>query len=631
MMPLVAGPLTSWLRSTVPDDVLIQYCLITTFAVGVYISAVLRQPTQIPGHSGPLITITEGDFHTRVGELAKRMQVGIPVVRMARSSTADHATMAFAGGLLSPSIIVTDGIVTRLTANERDAVVGHELAHIANGTFWYLMAIASIAGCGIAVAQACGVATSVLIGTALFVGLQRVVMRRLELDCDLRAARAIGFPETATALQKIHRLGIDGRTTPWLRRLIHATGSHPSLAVRLDYLKSHAPGDDQDGMPIPDADETQAAWWAAAGWLVCFNVGWWLGARNGWPTAVASSVLLVAATLTPSMLLLASQGKQTLILQLKRLARVGGWLTLGLVALCIASLSGTALEATDEFEYQLIWLGVALIGLLAVGAISISKLTRETNWNTFHAKLLAAWDEHNFVDVLKLIKRNRKIGKSDPDVLYREAMAHAILGEREEAIRLFENLVAKHPGGIDYHIALAATLIENSQIEIALKLCDAIISKFPKTGIGQAIAARCLRRQGRFEEARARIRQGIEFNPQIGAFYAAEAGIAADQGEFEVARELLRKAGEIAPGTPQELVEDARLAMRTQPPPVVIQKLQRAIEALNANPFILRQSERASLQRELGRRTRETAPQNDDDSAEWVTEFVDDANLATES
>lgn len=627
-MPLVAGPFTSWLRSTVPDDVLIQHCLMAAFAIGVYISAVLRQPTRIPGHVGPLITITEGDFHRRIGELADRMQVGSPTVRMARSSTADHATMAFAGGLLAPSIIVTDGIVTRLTANERDAIVGHELAHIANGTFWYLMVIASIAGTGIAVAQACDVTTSVLIGAALFIGLQRLVMRRLELDCDLRAAKAIGFPETATALQKIHQLGIDGHTPRWLRRMIHATGSHPSLAARLDSLKTHAPDGDLNRMPAPDGDETRIAWWAAVGWLVCVTAGWWLGSRTGWQSVAASSVLLLVATFTP-WVLLASQSKETLKLQLTRFAKVGGWLALGLVALGVLSLSDTAAEAMDESEHPMIWLSISLTAVPAVCIIFVVVVARTTRRTTFQSSLLTAWEQHDFIGVLRLIKRNRKIARSDPDVLYREGMAHAILGERSEAIRLLENLVAHHPEGINYHIALTAAMIEDSQIENALMLCDTIISKFPTTGIGQAIAARCLRRLGRLEEARVRIRQGIECNPLIGAFYAAEAGIAADQGEFEVARELLRKAGEIAPGTPQELVEDARLAMRTESQPIAIQKLQRAIEALKANPLILRQSELASLQRELGRRTRDVAPQNDDDTAEWVTEFIDDGGMAT--
>ncbi len=628
-LPLAAGPFTSWLLSTVPNDVLTQHCLMATFAVGIYITAVLRQPTRIPGHVGPLLAITDGDFYSRVRELADRMRIATPAVRMARSNTADHATMAFAGGLIAPSIIVTDGILTRLTADERDAIVGHELAHIANGTFWYLMVVASMAGTGIAIAQACGASTSVLIGAALFVGLQRVVMRRLELDCDLRAARAIGFPETATALKKIHRLGIDGHTSPKLREMIHATGSHPSLAARLEHLKNHAPSDDQSRMPDPGGDETRIAWWAAAGWLLLVVTGWWLGSKAEWLSVVTAGVLLLAATLTPWLLLLASQSKEVLKLQLMRFAKAAGWVALGILALGILSLSGFATEAMDESEYPMIWLSILLTAVPALCIVFIVIMSRTASRNSFQSNLLTAWEGHDFVSVLKHIKRNRQFAKSDPDVLYREAMAHAILGERSEAIRLFENLVERHPEGINYHIALTATLIEMSQTENALKLCDIIISKFPKTGIGQAIAARCLRRLGRFDEARIRIRQGIECNPQIGAFYAAEAGIAADQGEFDVARDLLRKAGEIAPGTPQELVEDARLAIRTEPQPITIQKLKRAIEALKANPLILRQSELKSLRRELNRLSGDAATV-DEDSAEWVTELVDDADMATE-
>jgi len=632
--PVVAGPLTSWVLSTTPTDLLTQHCFMASFAVGVYISAVMRQPTRIPGRTGPLLEIDDGDFYARVCELSGRMRVACPVVRIARSATADHATMAFAGGLLAPSIIVTDGIITRLKANERDAVVGHELAHIANGTFCYLMVVASLAGIGMAIAMACSVATSILIGTALFIGLQRLIMRRLELDCDLRAARAIGFPETATALQKIHRLGIDGMTSPWLRRLIHATGSHPPLAARLEYLKSHAPDEDQPLMPDPDHNETLVAWMAAGGWLLCVCTGWWLGLRPDWPSTGISATLLFAATMTPWLLLQASQNREALKLQFLQIALSGVWVALGLLALGTLWLLSIAAVSLNEpgsesmlssFLPMITW----AMGLLFVIAI-VFAVARFGRRQQFYSDLIAAWEGHDFINVLKLIKRNRRSAKADPDVLYREAMAHAILGEREEAVQIFQNIVARHPKAINYQIALTATMIEMSQFEQALSLCDPMIRDFPKDGIGQAMASRCLRRMGRLEEARSLIRQGVECNPQIGAYYAAEAGIAVDQGDFESARDLLRKAGEVAPGTPQELIEEARLALRTESGPIVIQKLQRAIDALKANPLILRQSELVSLRQQLAQLNREVATPTNDDAAEWVTEFVDDADLAAD-
>ena len=51
------------------------------------------------------------------------------------------ATQAFAGGLPAPSLAVTDGILHRLSASERDAIIGHELAHVANRSLWVLVSV----------------------------------------------------------------------------------------------------------------------------------------------------------------------------------------------------------------------------------------------------------------------------------------------------------------------------------------------------------------------------------------------------------------------------------------------------------------------------------------------------------
>ena len=69
------------------------------------------------------------------------MNVPVPVVRLWPSNTGSQQAQAFAGCLPAPQLVVTDGILHRLSAVECDAVVAHELGHVANGSLWLLTAV----------------------------------------------------------------------------------------------------------------------------------------------------------------------------------------------------------------------------------------------------------------------------------------------------------------------------------------------------------------------------------------------------------------------------------------------------------------------------------------------------------
>jgi len=93
-------------------------------------------------------------------------------------------------------------------------------------------------------------------GMALFVGLKRLVSRPYELDCDRRAARAIGFRETAAALAKIHAVH-PIRNSGLLSLLVYATATHPSREIRLAALRDAAPVTDR---PDIDLSEPRIRW-----------------------------------------------------------------------------------------------------------------------------------------------------------------------------------------------------------------------------------------------------------------------------------------------------------------------------------------------------------------------------------
>src|SRR5262249_51940689 len=147
----------------------------------------------------PLVDDTP--FLARVAELAGKMNVSNPVVRLWPSLTSSQQALACAGTIQAPQLVVTDGILRRLQPGQRDAIVAHELAHLANGSLWLLAAVVPVS-CALAIASSffLPVAIALPLGFALLAGFRRFVSRPYEYDCDRRAARAIGFRETTAAL-----------------------------------------------------------------------------------------------------------------------------------------------------------------------------------------------------------------------------------------------------------------------------------------------------------------------------------------------------------------------------------------------------------------------------------------------
>src|SRR5258708_2977658 len=77
----------------------------------------------------------------------------------------------------------------RLWEEEGDAIRAHEVAHLANRTFWYWLV--ADAACAVAIVVASAfypVLVALTLGITLLTGTRIILTRRLELDCDRRAA-----------------------------------------------------------------------------------------------------------------------------------------------------------------------------------------------------------------------------------------------------------------------------------------------------------------------------------------------------------------------------------------------------------------------------------------------------------
>jgi Zn-dependent protease with chaperone function len=198
-MPLGIG-LIAYILSPDTEGIVLGGALVLSIAAWIGVIPICKPPLLRLESDQPLPLVTDADFLSRMAELAARMKLRLPTIRVLRSSSAEQQAMAWAGGLPQPSLVVSDGILHRIDPLERDATLAHEMAHIVNGSLWVYAAFFPLACTIGVVALACRVNTWMWIVPAAYVGVWRILSRRIEYDCDLRAARAIGFPETANAL-----------------------------------------------------------------------------------------------------------------------------------------------------------------------------------------------------------------------------------------------------------------------------------------------------------------------------------------------------------------------------------------------------------------------------------------------
>lgn len=587
LLPLAASIA---LAAQTSDGMVVIGLFLTLFS-GAAVGAFLQPPVMLRRPDEPLLLVEDPVLIDRVKEIAARMNVAAPSLRMLRSMSAEQPIMAFLAGLPAPTIIVSDGLVTRLPPEQRDATLCHELGHLANGTMWLFLSIVPLASLVGVVAIRFGVETWYLLTPTVIFVLYRVVSRQLEVDCDVRAARAIGFPQMANALRAIHGDGIVLKPD-WLRVLLESTATHPSLDARLACLREHSPESVRAQMPDAASRATPARIAFVMG-VMMMAAGWWLGRQsNPWAyggSAVLFASILIVALVLPRLALWLNrrpglrrpQSRWPLIINV----------SVGLLALGVIAAS---------FPWWNVPYVPPVAAILAV-AIVAPAVILSTVRSTQRLKLSIAWRQRDFDRVIELASR---LPDSDLDARVMAATARAVQGDRKRAIADFESLIQSHPRSADLWISLSALQIDDGQYERAIETSREMQRRFPELGIAGAIESRACRRMGRLGEARALIDRAMETETDSGTVWAAAAGIAVDSGDYDRARELLAIAHQKTPGTPQQLIEAARLSIRVDPPDAAIENLRRAIGALEENPLMLRQSDLESLRQELTRLTK---------------------------
>jgi predicted Zn-dependent protease len=559
-------------------------------------------PVRIRGTKIKLPRIVDAPFLERLAALSGKMKIPVPFARLWPSLTDSQQMLAFAGTLPSPQIVVTDGILRRLAADECDAIVAHELAHIANRSLWYLVGVTPVC-CAIATALAAYLPTPFVVGfgLALAVGVRRLVSRHFELDCDRRAAQVIGFEETAVALAKIHAVH-PVRNKGLLSLLVYATATHPSRDVRLWALHSNMSELNRGAITIDKTSvrrQQLATSMALAIW--CLGMIGSLIAAFATPDARWPAWILCALAITPPALLLLAVRKTTSLVRRRRGTQIRWWLWLSgayLAVICVAvfrqSWSGSW-ATFDRTDFETIQTGDTVITMLLPSLGFVACLV---GWLLFkgpvlrlRARVLVALQVHDFSGAIALGRAHPQLVARDHLLRYNLALARAVCGDRATAISMLERLCSDKPTFSMAAILLQALMLESGEVQRALDIVQGSAPSLKGDPDLEVMAARALRRLGRFDEAQKACDVVLSRDPEHAAAHAMSAVLALERNDLTNAQRLIDRALELAPGDCRSLVVRAEIALQTRPGAEALATLEETVATVNANPLVFLQHE----------------------------------------
>lgn len=443
---LAAAPILLWETSSgAPANLMLAVPALVA-------SMPLLRPLRRPGSSVALPLIDDPPLLARVESVARRLGVAMPRVRLI-GTVGEMQALAGVGGIQAPSLLLADGILHRLSPAEQDGIIAHELAHIRNGSLWALPAAAAVATTLAIVLMDSNVAAWLVSFAAfsLFPAVYAVANRYIELDCDLRAARAVGFVEMATALDKIHAVHLLGGRG-WLTHLFYAVATHPAGPVRYEWLRARSAG----ALPPRPQDEPArrlhriCSSVAFAALVAALTAGRLFQGRA--PT-VAFALLMapLACVLLLCVLLMrriqaANKERFRQRPPGKRLALAGAGslglgfaLGLGAKPLAVALLTAGASRA-GIWVWNVMPL-VAVAALLCGTAVLFWGALRFNRWQKLQLAMTAALARHDYRNAIGLLRARPGMLKRDPSLRYALAVALFLAGEREAALADLVRLV----------------------------------------------------------------------------------------------------------------------------------------------------------------------------------------------
>ena len=207
--------------------------------------------------------LEDGELRKRIEALMRRCGFtasGLFVMDGSRRSS--HGNAYFTGFGRTKRIVFFDTLIDRLTPDEIEAVLAHELGHFARGHIPRLLTVRFALALGLlallgwlynepAFYQALGLDTphigALLAGFSLvvpvftfpFQPLASLMARRQEFEADAFAARHASAVSLASALAKLYRDNAATLTPDPLHSLVY--DSHPPATLRIDHLRKTSP------------------------------------------------------------------------------------------------------------------------------------------------------------------------------------------------------------------------------------------------------------------------------------------------------------------------------------------------------------------------------------------------------
>jgi Zn-dependent protease with chaperone function/tetratricopeptide (TPR) repeat protein len=566
------------------------------------LSLSLRPPVIMLGSRQQLPEVHDEGLLQRISGMDAKMRIPVPMTRLWPSVSGAQPALAYAGTLQAPQIVVTDGIINRLSPHECDAIVGHELGHLANRSLFVLTSLLPISSAVMTGSMNwLPISSALPFGLAFYVGLRSIVSRPIEFDCDLRAARANGFAVTVSALRKIHAV-LPIPNTGILSLLIYATATHPSRDARLAALCRKAPHGDH-----PDFDSNQRPLLRVQSRLatVAFVI-WILGltgpflaiqfglpdgvfAATLWAIAAAPQVLILFAARRYSQTLRRRMGNRWGLHSILGITLVSTVAAIFLLKLLISLIETWTGQPAAEF--------ILILPLLAAISFFLWWLFGNRR-RRLEREIAVEFQLHHFDRIIQLCHRSPKIVHSSHTLRYHLAVAKALSGDRESAIQNLEQLWVDKPRFPLAALTLGELLLDSHQAERAIEIANQVAVQLPRDVAVPMLKGRALRRLGRLDDAEAACDQGFAIESN-GALWILVAAIALDRNEVTHAQSCIQLGLSACPGDCYGLVVQAEIAGKSEPAAKAKELISGAILAIRRNPLALLESEIRRLEATL--------------------------------
>lgn len=578
----------------------------------------------------PLPLCEDPDLVERIRNLAEALHVRVPRVRVQTAvGSVKDGVAAFVGGLAPFSVVVYDTILQRLRTDEQDAVIGHELAHVANRSIRVYVALFPLAACcGVAISFFSGGYAGFVSAIALRGGVFRAVSRWFEYDCDRRSALATSPDAMARSLRRIHVGHALGRPT-LMASLALSCSTHPSLDERvaaLARLKTQA-GD----VTVPfDPRRVDLCRFLAR----MFALVWLLAVPTsiGWMVMTGQSLVAVQflhlAILSPIILLVIALRRTAKINRRRvygrwrwsRLMRRQRTFWIAGVVFILSFVGDTTIAAVFRDDVSAgpvvgvaaLVLSVSLVGSIAVlfwkltiGGIASSKVPK------LMREIGAALQRSDYEGVVKIASDNYKLVETDRLLMHNSSISLLATGHQEKAVELLEKLHRDHPWLPVTAITLIDVYLDAAEYERALSMAEQIRPELdPGDPLPLIQSCRALRGLGRLDDAVAVCEQAGEMVPDETAVFAFQAMLALDRGDREEADRQIELGESLLPAEPLLQIARAERAVADADADTLANELCELRRTISQQPLLLLNRTVKELEQQLAKLT------TDDDSSD---------------